>query len=172
MNIHEYEDSLDYKIAVMQAAKEGKPVEYSLFGKGYDPNPNPSWSWGVYFYRIAKPKIASGHFLPKKEEPAKPKTIKDWLMELPDGYRDLAIKNFDEGSLNLTTSSDVADALLGAFDWAASPQGHDFWEQVYKWCAGEATLPPLPGPTPKTLEERVGNLEALIKKIQTEIKSQ
>jgi hypothetical protein len=62
MNIYEYEDTLEYKIAVMQAALEGKPVEFCE-DDTWRPIHKPSWDWWETEYRIAKPKP-----LPSTEE--------------------------------------------------------------------------------------------------------
>lgn len=236
MTIYEYEDSLGYKIAVMQAAKEGQPVEFK------PKNPfstdawahiiDPSWDWSFWGYRIAKPNIAeghnpdgltedqvgvrdgwrllakeeisirreftrdiqgwcgstgwddtgwaavnpditfrtkkpAGHFLPKKEEPKK-KTIKDWLNELPSGYRERALKNCSPGSCGEPKT--LREAIEEAFFWFNSPEGYDFWYDVSLWADNpENHLPPLPPsedlpePQPPSLEDLVKALEAIVK---------
>lgn len=203
MNIHEYEDSLEYKIAVMQAAKEGQliefksknPVSTDTWGHIID----PSWDWFGWHYRIAKPKIAEGHnpdgltedqvgvkdgwrLLAKEEicgrheftrdiqgwcgstgwddtgwggvslhitfrtkKPAgyflpKKKTIKDWLNELPSGYRERALKNCFTSSWG--ESKTLREAIECAFFWEQSPEGFDFWHDVARWADDPANLLP------------------------------
>lgn len=61
-------NSIDYKIAVMQAYKEGKSIEYNKPTSRVDWTPiaSPSWDWCRCNYRI-------------KEEPKE-----DWLVEFKD----------------------------------------------------------------------------------------
>ena len=56
------------------------------------------------------------------------KTITEWLDELPDGIKELALTNQKEFT---KTASDVPNALRLAFPWESSPQGRDFWLKVY-----------------------------------------
>lgn len=63
VNIHEYQDGLEYKIAVMQAAQGGSPVEIENGHSHWEPYPKGEevgWDWVNFCYRIAKPKIAEG----------------------------------------------------------------------------------------------------------------
>lgn len=87
------------------------------------------------------------------------KTVKDYLNELPDGYRELALANFDQEFCDsrpyrIDQIEDAADALDFAFDWASTSQGEDFWNDVQNHLIFESDLPPLPedtvfGKTPK-----------------------
>lgn len=58
VNIYEYPSDLKlldgYRIAVMQAAKEGKPVQYCSFGSHEWENvvSSPLWNWANTLYRI------------------------------------------------------------------------------------------------------------------------
>src|SRR5690554_5900851 len=71
------------------------------------------------------------------------KTIVEWLEELPDGYRELALKNYDpeycDTGVNII---DLADALVWGFSWEDTPEGQVFWDAVYEWA--RCGLPPLP----------------------------
>ncbi len=71
------------------------------------------------------------------------KTIKEWLEELPDGYRERAIVNTEEGMLDASRST-LLDAIYGAFIWEDSPEGHWFWKDVFDHYAKGTPLPPLP----------------------------
>lgn len=80
----------------------------------------------------------------------KKKTIESWLMELPAGYRELALKNMDEPMAGESASS-LSSAICSAFRWSKSPEGLDFWDQVRDWSVWDlgpeqqpAHLPPLP----------------------------
>ena len=58
------------------------------------------------------------------------KTTRDWLTEIPDPeIREKALRNMDEDSANLEAQS-ISDALLGAFNWSKSPEGHRFWADL------------------------------------------
>ena len=152
MNIYEYEDSLKYKVAVMQAALEGKQVEYFCCDEKWCVAPNPSWNWANAKFRIAKPKE---------------KSILEWLQELPEGYRERAIRNYDE---NFCGSHDkieqnISSALRHAFDWHHSPETYSFWYDVYCYAMNTSRkLPPLPVEPKKSLEERLTAIETWISK--------
>lgn len=72
----------------------------------------------------------------------KEKTIREWLEELPDGYRERALKNYDPNYHDGSPINDLAGAIAWAFCWGDSPERHEFWCAVYDWANGE--LPPLP----------------------------
>jgi|SRR5690625_289687 len=84
-------------------------------------------------------------FLTKPEKTmTKEKTILEWLEELPDGYRELALKNYDpefcDTGINIF---DLADAVMWGFSWSASPEGFEFWKAVFVWGWTQGELPPL-----------------------------
>lgn len=73
-NVHEYpehaneRDLLAYKIAVEQAALDGKPIEFRPqpggFSSDWQPYGTlslPGFSWFKMQYRVARPKVAEGH---------------------------------------------------------------------------------------------------------------
>lgn len=71
--------------------------------------------------------------------------IEDWLKELPKGYRELALKNYDPDFTLSTESSCMANAIDGAFCWDESPEGLDFWHKLHGFYNGDNdALPPLP----------------------------
>lgn len=71
------------------------------------------------------------------------KTIKKWLEELPEGYKELALANAKENVLN-NKKDDMCDAISSSFIWSNSSQGRDFWENVYFHFSNESELPNLP----------------------------
>jgi len=72
-----------------------------------------------------------------------PTTIRGWLETLPDGYRERALANMvASGRQGETEASDLAIAIAYAFNWASSPEGHEFWSTIRR---GEG-FPPLPEP--------------------------
>lgn len=58
------------------------------------------------------------------------KPIKEWLKELPEPIRELAIKRHEEGRLENKFMDSIYDALNGAFDWERTKEGDNFW---YAW---------------------------------------
>ena len=74
----------------------------------------------------------------------KEKTIREWLEELPDGYRERALENYDHMYDSVYPIDGLSDAILDAFLWGGSPEGFEFWNDVIDWSIGEGNLPPLP----------------------------
>ena len=72
-------------------------------------------------------------------------TVEQWLHILPNGYRELALKN-----LNSTLKNEYLDTLAGAihraFLWRNTKEGSVFWEKVHNHynCPEESPLPKLP----------------------------
>lgn len=50
-------------------------------------------------------------------------------MELPEGYRELALAEFPEDRLNMERGS-MPHALI-AYPWNLMPSGHVFWRAVF-----------------------------------------
>lgn len=75
------------------------------------------------------------------------KTTQQWLQELPDGYRELAIANA-RSSFVLRECCSLSDAINVAFLWVRTPEGHRFWQEICDrtedtYPITEATLPNL-----------------------------
>lgn len=70
------------------------------------------------------------------------KTIEQWLNELPDGYRELALGNMDDEIKNNFELS-MQDAIAIAFAWGDTDEGEGFWFNVYRHY-DKKPLPPLP----------------------------
>jgi hypothetical protein len=66
----------------------------------------------------------------------------EWLKELPDGYRDLALdvrkKKYDD--VEFYSNGSAIHALV---DWDETPQGADFWGEVRNILYDDKLLPPL-----------------------------
>ena len=77
------------------------------------------------------------------------KTIREWLNELPDGYRELALANEPKRKslFDNTKESDMASAIASAFLWSKSKEGMPFWSAVQDHF--DEMAPPLP-PLPNT----------------------
>jgi hypothetical protein len=74
------------------------------------------------------------------------KTIKQWLEELPDGYRERVLKGSDDLTTDELeeTSKSMNDAILCSIDWSSSEEGFDFWDAVYDHYRIDTPLPELP----------------------------
>jgi DNA-binding transcriptional MocR family regulator len=69
------------------------------------------------------------------------KTVREWLMTLPDGYRDRAIANMERECPEQAEviESCFTEAISGAFTWMDTPEGSVFWIDVKN-----GNFPPLP----------------------------
>lgn len=74
----------------------------------------------------------------------KEETILEWLKELPDGYRERALKNYDPNYHDGSPINDLADAVVWGFCWEDSPEKNEFWLAVWWWALGRGDLPSLP----------------------------
>jgi hypothetical protein len=73
------------------------------------------------------------------------KTVGDWLLSLPSGYRERAIRNTRPHNSTWKCDS-ICEALNLAFIWESSPEGNDFWDAVYEhYNPTRPSLPPLNG---------------------------
>lgn len=59
------------------------------------------------------------------------KTVKQWLEELPEEYREKALKNAYPEMLNYQFESQE-QALPNSFGWSYSPEGFDYWNNLYE----------------------------------------
>lgn len=57
------------------------------------------------------------------------KTVKEWLEELPEPYRNKALHNMKHPNKCIVTN--IKDAIMGAFVWSESKEGHDYWDNLY-----------------------------------------
>lgn len=73
------------------------------------------------------------------------KKIEDWLSELPDGYRERALRARREHQITQFGDQDnIAEALLCGFDWTKTVEGDPWWNKVYEHFNDWLPLPPLP----------------------------
>jgi len=81
----------------------------------------------------------------------KPKTIREWLETLPDGYRELALKYYNPKYHDGLSVNSLSSAILGTCHWRSTSEeegeGFEFWNAVYEWTHGRGELPPLPQET-------------------------
>lgn len=71
------------------------------------------------------------------------KPIKDWLNELPDGYRELALEDASKIMLDEEVAS-MSGAIVWMCGWLDSKGGGHFWHDVQMHYATGTPLPPLP----------------------------
>lgn len=57
------------------------------------------------------------------------KTIKEWFNTLEEPYKTQALKNTKADILS-EKAEDLSDALLRAFIWIDSPEGHEYWDEL------------------------------------------
>ena len=59
------------------------------------------------------------------------KKISEWLKELPMPYREMALYNYANGKIRDVLVNSMSSALSFAFDWRQSPEGHEYWNDVF-----------------------------------------
>ena len=90
------------------------------------------------------------------------KTVKEWLQELPDGYRERALANLQTDSGGLLVDAQHRAVRKLRF-WSETKEGYKFWSSVVSYLMGESSdLPPLPQPT------RRERIEKRIEEVMTE----
>jgi len=100
VNIHEYPEDASllpqYRVAVMQAALEGQPVEcrWHLGSVWWKAIASPQWNWAAMNYRIAPPKVAQGH---------NPEKLTEDQIGVKDGYRTLSVEENEALGPNLSS---------------------------------------------------------------------
>lgn len=91
------------------------------------------------------------------------KTIKEWYSELPDGYRELALKHLSPKNESQIAPS-MEQAIKDGFFWSGKPS-FAFWKNVTLHYIKGYSLPPLPDAEPKLdvelLKIKVEKLEKL-----------
>lgn len=55
------------------------------------------------------------------------KPIREWLNELPEPYRSQAMENY----MNASNRKVASTALADAFFWDQTPEGYDYWHDLY-----------------------------------------
>lgn len=69
------------------------------------------------------------------------KTIKEWLEELPEGYRERALANC---TLPDAIAETMYKSLMSGFRFRKAPEGGEFWIGVCSHYRKGTPLPPLP----------------------------
>lgn len=68
------------------------------------------------------------------------KKIREWFQELPDGIRELALRN----QVNDGDEESLDGALYSGFVWGNTPEGGDFWVEVRIAAQGNREYPEIP----------------------------
>jgi len=69
------------------------------------------------------------------------KPIIEHLQALPEPYRTQALQNLPDSARSQIPKENQVEALYGAFVWAETPQGHEYWSDFRKQL--EAPPPPV-----------------------------
>jgi len=72
------------------------------------------------------------------------KTVVEYLMELPEGYRERALEQYDPGLDPTAEPTCMQDAIRLFAAWYKTIEGHDFWQDVCNHYENGSPLPPLP----------------------------
>lgn len=88
----------------------------------------------------------------------KGKLISEWLKELPDGYRELALANFKEQRKKDVHLDCINEAIRQGFSWFMTKE-MEFWDYVHDFYTEKRNgLPPLPKPKFEVWMPKVGDL--------------
>jgi hypothetical protein len=87
----------------------------------------------------------------------KGKKISEWLNELPDGYRELALANFKEQGREDIIAKYKYDAIHNLGDWGKTKEGDKLWLDIYNHYYRGSQLPPLPKPKFEVWKPKVGD---------------
>jgi len=86
--------------------------------------------------------LREGETIVKPIEKVLPKTIEDWLKELPRGYKERALRNTKPERLNRPCDS-MSQAIMDFCTWGSTPE-QAFWSNIHCFYP---ILPPLPDNT-------------------------
>ena len=74
--------------------------------------------------------------------------IEQYLSELPDGYRERALRAYKEHGFNpLYSIINTATTIMYCFGWDDTKEGSCFWAYVHDHLTKGIALPPLPDVT-------------------------
>lgn len=131
----------------------GDVAWFSFSGNLWD---HTGWNgdgYGLYILRAGS-EVARKNGFGEPEEP-KPKTIRELLTELPDGYRELAMEALATAQVGVgdAPTASLNDALFNSFAWRSTPQGYKWWKKVFEHTRDNTPLPPLPEPEKPKVEK-------------------
>ena len=99
------------------------------------------------------------------------KTIRQWLEELPEPYKSVALRNAEDDVSRAIDDNveHMSVALSRGFIWRESPEGSAFWRSVFYHYLTSTPLPPYPSHLPKTKEQTIEELKANIAAMQAQL---
>jgi len=65
------------------------------------------------------------------------KSANEYFETLPDWYREKALNNAETYGTGHVIYEDLEDALISAFWWEDTPEGHYFWQDLYELIENE-----------------------------------
>lgn len=72
------------------------------------------------------------------------KSIQEWLYELPEPYRRVALRYHSNYS-KMGKADCLANALVLGFKWSSSEEGREYWSKVHEMCiSGKFAKEPTP----------------------------
>lgn len=72
-------------------------------------------------------------------------TVLELLLDyLPDKYVDCVVNNLTNRKVLHEQGYNIEMEMMSLFDWSDSNEGYEFWDQVFRYILGEASLPPMP----------------------------
>jgi hypothetical protein len=72
-------------------------------------------------------------------------TVLELLLDyLPSDYVDCIVNNLEDRKVLEDDAYSIEGEMMALFDWSASKEGYDFWNQVFHYVLGNSELPPLP----------------------------
>ena len=111
---------------------------------------------GCHFWQAVCNHYCNGTPLPPL--PVEPKSVSDWLSQLPAGYKERAVSQARHLSARVAS---MGEALVSVQPWNKTEEGESFWSKVYFHYATGAKLPSLPEPI--TVEDLESQLEEVTK---------
>lgn len=85
------------------------------------------------------------------------KTIYQWLLQLPSGYREAALRNTKQ-SVAQENAPSLFSAIARAFTWSGTPEGSKFWNELRRCIDIGMPLPPLPASAEETKPNQTNNM--------------
>lgn len=90
------------------------------------------------------------------------KTTKEWLNELPHPLNEMAIENVrNHRESILDDECSQMSYAVNSFDWMGSPQGHDFWSEIYDYYRRKIRIESLERDMSDTMLDYYKKIEAL-----------
>lgn len=93
------------------------------------------------------------------------KTVEEWLSELPEPYRRVALRYHSNYS-KMGKADCLANALVLGFKWSSSKEGSKYWKEVHEMCINDS-FPVDPHLPKKVKHHTTKNDIKLIKEVES-----